>query len=152
MWYALTMRKNREEYNAYMREYQKSRYYRRRLEAIAFLGGKCVSCGQTEELEFDHVDPSDKTYNVARILTGGSEQKVREELEKCQLLCKKCHDKKTYAVGGDQKTVDHGQGSSGKRNCTCSLCKAKKAEYMKIKKAQYQAARDLKRKQQSGLK
>jgi 5-methylcytosine-specific restriction endonuclease McrA len=142
------MIKNKDEYNAYMRDYQKARYYRRRLEAIASLGGKCVACGQTEDLEFDHINPLDKTYNVARILTGGSEQKVQAELQKCQLLCKECHDKKTYAVGGDQKTVGHGGGNSGKRNCECEPCKLKKAEYMKSKKAQYQAARDLKRKQQ----
>ena len=132
-----------------MRDYQKSRYHRRRLEAIAFLGGKCVFCGQTENLEFDHVDASSKTYNVARILTGGSEQKVQSELEKCQLLCKNCHDKKTYAIDGDQKTVEHGGGASGKKNCKCDPCKLKKAEYMKSKKAQYQAARNLKRKQQA---
>jgi 5-methylcytosine-specific restriction endonuclease McrA len=142
------MIKNREEYNAYMRDYQKARYYRRRLEAIASLGGKCVTCGRTEDLEFDHINPSDKTYNVARILTGGSEQKVQAELQKCQLLCKECHDKKTYAVDGDQKTVGHGGGNSGKRNCKCEPCKLKKAEYMKNNKAKYQAARDLKRKQQ----
>lgn len=140
------MIKDKDEYNAYARDYQKARYYRRRSEAILSLGGKCVTCGQTEDLEFDHINPLDKTYNVARILTGGSEQKVQAELQKCQLLCKKCHDEKTYAVGGDHKTVGHGQGVSGKRNCTCTPCKNKKAEYMATKRTQYMAARDLKRK------
>ena len=26
------------------------------------LGGKCVRCGATEDLEFDHVDPSIKVF------------------------------------------------------------------------------------------
>ena len=25
---------------------------------IQYLGGKCIDCGSTEKLEFDHVDPS----------------------------------------------------------------------------------------------
>lgn len=46
-----TMRKSKEEYNAYMRKYMLERYYRRKAEAIIALGGKCVKCGSTDNLE-----------------------------------------------------------------------------------------------------
>ena len=58
------------------------------------LGGKCVECGSTEALEFDHIDPSTKSFNIS-----AGYHKPREvlenELSKCQILCNKCHIEKS---------------------------------------------------------
>lgn len=66
------------------------------LEAKLFLGGKCVWCGTTENLEFDHIDDSKKEHNV-----GNAVRNTREvfwnEVGKCQLLCVNCHNKRTTA-------------------------------------------------------
>jgi len=29
------------------------------------LGGRCVRCGATEDLEFDHIDPSTKRFTIS---------------------------------------------------------------------------------------
>ena len=62
------------------------------------LGGQCVSCGTTDNLEFDHINPLDKSFTISGYLasTNACElEKVLEEVNKCQLLCKQCHRKKT---------------------------------------------------------
>ena len=140
---AVRSSKCRACYNSYMKEYQKLRYKRRRDEAIEALGGKCNHCGSLDSLELDHIDASSKTYEIGKIIGGGSEAKVQAELAKCQVLCKECHIKKSYAEG-DLDSVGHGEGTSGKRNCPCAPCKAKKAEYMKARKPQYRESAKLK--------
>lgn len=86
-----------KDYNNKMREYMARRYASRRAHWIEVMGGVCVSCGVDEELEFDHVDPKTKTYQIAKILNTGSEKKVAAEMAKCQLLCNPCHKDKTRA-------------------------------------------------------
>ncbi len=117
----------RIHYNERMKLYMTERYHRRRSEWISSKGGKCVQCGTTDKLEIDHIDPLEKTYNIGTILSGGSEQKVQDELAKCQVLCYDCHKAKTSNDLG----APHGGGVSGKKNCTCELCRARKAEYMR---------------------
>jgi len=65
-------------------------------EAKKKLGGKCVSCGTNCNLEFDHIDDSKKIYNVSNAVRNTREV-FWNEVEKCQLLCVKCHNKKTTA-------------------------------------------------------
>ena len=59
------------------------------------LGNKCVKCGATENLQFDHIDPKTKCFNVN---PQDSWEKTLPELYKCQLLCKPCHTEKTTTV------------------------------------------------------
>lgn len=84
-------------YNSEMNRYMKERYARRRDDWIESLGGECVNCGEKESLEFDHIDPKTKEYSIAKILSGGSAEKVASEMAKCQLLCNPCHKEKTRA-------------------------------------------------------
>jgi hypothetical protein len=109
-----------------MNNYMKNRWIKRRAEAIEFLGGKCVECGSTEALEFDHIDPSTKTMTIARASSRNAEF-FWSEVRKCQLLCTEHHLNKTR----DDLGVGHGEGASGKKNCPCAPCKARKAEYMR---------------------
>lgn len=89
----MSQRKNetKSEYNARMNEIMKTKYYRRRGQAIEFLGGKCIDCGHLENLEFDHKNPSDKEYNISQIFSSHSIEKVQREVEKCVLRCIPCH-------------------------------------------------------------
>jgi len=62
---------------------------RRRLmreSALQELGGKCVICGTTENLEFNHIDPSTKEREVSTKCG----LRHKEHL-KCELLCKEHH-------------------------------------------------------------
>lgn len=109
-----------------MRTYMLERYHRRRNKAIELLGGICVDCGVSSSLEFDHIDPKDKAFNVAKAFTSMAETKLWKELQKCVLRCSDCHSKKTNGV---DNAVGHGEGKTGKRNCRCDLCKPLKNAY-----------------------
>lgn len=117
--------KTKEEYNAYMRQYQMNRYYERRAMFIAELGGVCVQCGTTELLEFDHINPEEKSFNVGDRLSNRSEAVLRVEIAKCQLLCGPCHKEKSDSY----KSVGHGEGITGKKNCRCEKCAPLKNAY-----------------------
>jgi 5-methylcytosine-specific restriction endonuclease McrA len=91
----------------------KNRWTKRRETAILSLGGVCVSCGSTENLEFDHIDPNTKEFTLAAG-SGFSEERFSKELAKCQLLCVSCHKLKHRAPHGTL---------ARKRDCNCSLCK-----------------------------
>jgi hypothetical protein len=118
------MRKDREEYNEYQRKYQLERYYRRRKEAIEFLGGKCNECGGAEELEFDHIDPATKELPVSQ-MWGVSEERFWNEVRKCQLLCKKHHIEKTHTNGDNGKFfAQHGSLAMYRHHkCRCDPCR-----------------------------
>lgn len=58
----------------------------------------CSCCGETDMrcLQFDHIDPNTKSYNVSHIVSGGySVELVKAEIAKCVVLCANCHAKKT---------------------------------------------------------
>ncbi len=106
-----------------MNTYVKARYHRRRNEAIATLGGECSGCRSIDELEIDHIDPKQKSFCLGDALAGWSEERVQEELKKCQLLCKECHGKK-------HNTAKYSHGTlSSYRYCKCDECKAAKSAY-----------------------
>ena len=73
----------------------KKRYYQALLESKEKLGGKCVKCGTTEGLQFDHIHPKNKSFEITRKLLMADKEKFQEELDKCQLLCYDCHLEKT---------------------------------------------------------
>lgn len=103
------------------KDYYRDRWRARRIKAIETLGGKCITCGATDDLEFDHIDPKTKKKRLAKLLTYAWET-VEKELEKCQLLCIPCHRKKSKQEAG---TPDHGTVWMAKK-CgppRCRVCK-----------------------------
>jgi 5-methylcytosine-specific restriction endonuclease McrA len=85
-------KEHREDQIMRMREHRK----RRRLEHIKYLGGKCVKCGITERLEFDHINKESKEFSIGSRVAMKT-NKLKEELDKCQLLCYDCHLEKTLS-------------------------------------------------------
>lgn len=75
-------------------EYQRNRYYRNRKVLVDEMGGKCVRCGKSENLQFDHIDRSRKSFNIGSSFNRSLDY-LRKESRKCQLLCKQCHSVKT---------------------------------------------------------
>lgn len=69
--------RKRDSYNEYMRQYMKRYRDQRRADAIELLGGRCVDCGSTEDLEFDHIDRSEKRFTIGDILAEGEGQARR---------------------------------------------------------------------------
>src|SRR5271165_4644235 len=86
--------RDRDCYNAYMREYILARYHRRMAAAREQLGDGCAKCGATGNLELDHVDWRLKSLSISK-LWSISEVRFQAELEKCQLLCGPHHLEKT---------------------------------------------------------
>jgi transposase len=69
---------------------------RRRLKStlVADAGGRCVLCGYARyvgALQFHHVDPAKKSFNLAARGMTRSLDRAREEAAKCVLLCANCH-------------------------------------------------------------
>jgi 5-methylcytosine-specific restriction endonuclease McrA len=93
--------------------------------AIAYLGGKCVSCGDTEDLEFDHIDPTTKSFSIGWSLNR-TKKYLEPELKKCQLLCAMCHAIKTSK---QMKTAKHGTRSMYNNGCKCKECRHANASY-----------------------
>ncbi len=112
----------REEYNAYQRVYQLERYHRRRREAIEFLGGRCVICGTTEDLEIDHIDYMEKKFNIAK-LWSISYVRFMEEISKCQLLCVEHHKHKSSRESIERRGLTHGKYHAAFHyDCQCEEC------------------------------
>lgn len=64
---------------------------KRKQEAVDYLGGKCVRCGYGKclaALEFHHKDPEKKDFAISR---RWSFEKIKNELDKCELVCSNCH-------------------------------------------------------------
>ena len=120
--------------NEYMKEYMKKRYHTRREYGIKKLGGCCSNCGSVDSLEFDHIDPTTKKYTIAKAWTFSS-KRFEEELTKCQLLCRSCHQKKSLKDAG-QKDARSTHGTlSSYRYCRCDLCTKAKSDYNKKSRA-----------------
>jgi 5-methylcytosine-specific restriction endonuclease McrA len=78
------------------------KYHRRRNMYVGLMGGECAECGSKERLEFDHIHPEFKEYNIAHIMLGPFDR-LEAELGKCQILCHVCHLSKTI---GERRGVD----------------------------------------------
>lgn len=65
-----------------------------KLLAVAYKGGKCEICGYNRcvaALDFHHVDPEKKDFNISKVTRSRLTQEVKNELDKCVLLCSRCH-------------------------------------------------------------
>ena len=81
------------------RTYERSsnNYNQHRLDNLdyirSFKTGPCNECGESYQpwqMDFDHVDPTTKTANIAQMLNH-SRKRIDDEIAKCVLLCAKCH-------------------------------------------------------------
>jgi len=108
------------------RDYHRNYYYKRRAKLIAVLGDRCVTCGSTHDLQFDHIDPAEKSFNISSNLTA-SNAEVLAELAKCQLLCMECHIEKTKQ---DNSGYQHGTWYGFMHmKCVCAECSERRERH-----------------------
>ena len=93
--------KNKDKVNAGIRELK----HRKKQVLIEHLGGKCVGCGVTTDLQFDHIIRADKSFTIGQKL-GYSLEKLIPEANKCQLLCRKCHELKGVCYNDHHKLAE----------------------------------------------
>lgn len=62
--------------------------------AIEYKGGKCEVCGYDKcnaALDFHHINKEEKEFGIGSFGHCNSWEKVKEELDKCMLVCANCH-------------------------------------------------------------
>ena len=68
---------------------------------VQYKGGKCEICGYDKcvaALDFHHLDPSQKDTNWIHMRRWNPER-VKKEVDKCQLVCRHCHSEIHYNQG-----------------------------------------------------
>lgn len=68
-------------------------YQKMKCRAVEYKGGKCCVCGYdkcTAAMDFHHLDPTVKEYNLGYVLHLIWD-KLKAELDKCILVCANCH-------------------------------------------------------------
>ena len=119
-----------------MRVYMNNRRNERRLLLKEMLGNHCVDCGADDELEFDHIDPSTKSFAISRGLHKNWDLLVEEAL-KCKLRCRSCHKIRTSKEGHYRRfgpdnpmwvEALHGTAKMYQQ-CKCDKCRAWKRQY-----------------------
>jgi transposase len=81
----------------------------RKRKCVEYKGGKCVICGYNRylgSLDFHHLDPAKKDYNISNLRTYSME-KLYKELDKCILVCKNCHCEIHGKVGPSDVSRTH---------------------------------------------
>ena len=61
---------------------------------LEYKGSKCEICGYNKSkraLQFHHLDPSKKDFNISMKDLGKTWETIKAELDKCVLLCGNCH-------------------------------------------------------------
>lgn len=63
-------------------------------------GKKCRDCGgayPSYVLDYDHINPKTKVAKVSRLVSQAvSLKRIRNEIEKCHILCSNCHRERTH--------------------------------------------------------
>lgn len=65
-----------------------------KLKAIEYKGGKCLHCGYCkcpDVFEFHHLNPAEKDFAISKNGHSRSWERVKNELDKCIILCSNCH-------------------------------------------------------------
>lgn len=108
-----------------MARYMAARREMRRAKLIEILGGICSHCGETGNLEIDHVQPGSASFRFSGKALDRSWDKLLDELQKCQLLCHNCHRIKTVAnkETGSNRIDDHGTEAVYAKGCRCEPCR-----------------------------
>lgn len=90
--------------------------------AVEYLGGKCNICGYDKclgALDFHHRDSNKKDFGISHKGYTRSWEKVKKELDKCDLLCSNCHREKHWNEDRSQYSVESKQRIEKEIKCNC---------------------------------
>lgn len=85
-----------------IKNYEKVKSRRQKLKemAVEYLGGKCIECGYNKciwSLSFHHRNSKEKDFTISQNSTLRWD-KIKNELDKCDLLCSNCHAELHYKI------------------------------------------------------
>ena len=102
--------------NANKQRSYKTKWYHEQREEY-FKNKECKWCGSTVELVIHHVNPETKTSHK---IWSWSEDRRNKELNKCVVLCDKCH--RLYHT--PPTPLVHGtRNAYHEKRCRCALCR-----------------------------
>jgi hypothetical protein len=80
---------------------------------VSEAGGSCRLCGYSRALaalHFHHLNPDEKRFGMGREGVTRSLAAMREEAQKCVLLCANCHAEVEAGIVGLEQAQDHSRG------------------------------------------
>jgi hypothetical protein len=92
-------RKRNDNYRPGRRDKINTKYRNLKQQMVDYKGGKCMKCGYNKcigSLQFHHIDPSQKSFQVSLASTF---EKAKPELNKTIMLCSNCHDELHFIEG-----------------------------------------------------
>lgn len=103
-------RRNGSDLNVYCKacsiEEALNRQRKFKRNCIEYKGGKCEMCGYDRcdaALEFHHKNPSEKDFSLAHVKLTSFSDKIRQELDKCMILCANCHREEHIRITEEKK-------------------------------------------------
>lgn len=72
----------------------KERQWKFKTLCVKYKGGKCIKCGYNKSiaaLDFHHRDCNNKEFSISSVRFWTFNEKIKNELDKCDLLCANCH-------------------------------------------------------------
>ena len=73
---------------------EKKRLRQIKQECLDYKGNECSNCGYNKcaaALDFHHLDPNQKDFEISRVKNKTITNIVKQELDKCIVLCANCH-------------------------------------------------------------
>ena len=94
--------RDKEKQRSYQRKAAKKRYWANKeaCDQIKLEAG-CCECGYDANpyaLDFDHINPEEKEFNISKKLQQYSWKKLKVEIDKCRVMCANCHRIHSYAT------------------------------------------------------
>ena len=103
-------RDGKQKYRGYCKKcankLEMDRYYKKK-EYIDSYKTKCAKCGDTRTyvLDFHHVDEETKEFTIGK-LKKGSLEVIKNEIDKCVVLCANCHREFHYLEKQEGITIN----------------------------------------------
>ena len=118
----MTFRKSQRPYNVqyYSRNRQTEidRVKARQRATLEFLRElrkvPCLDCGGTflpHQMDFDHRDPSTKSFQVTDSGLLKGRERLLAEIAKCDIVCANCHAARTYVLQGQRRAERRANGA-----------------------------------------
>lgn len=89
----LSLEEKKKKWKKYDTKYNRRRRRAQKIKLFKYKGGKCERCGYDKKImsayAFHHKDPSKKEYHISSSFR--NYETAVKEVDKCQLLCVRCH-------------------------------------------------------------